>query len=143
MKTKKENGLAGIDMVIAIIAIMIFSTLIISMIHNNTIENVKLKKETLAMIYITEIFENIGIQSYDNLPIGTYSDIGANEYDEKIESLIPDNAISNYKIDMKIEENLDGLVKNENILKKIELTLTYKVVNKSYTCYMERMKIKE
>ena len=52
-------------------AVMIFSSLIFAMIFNNAVENVKLKKETMAMIYITEIFETIG--SNTSIIFHTYS----------------------------------------------------------------------
>ena len=140
---RKNNGLAGVDIIIAIIAITIFSTLIISMIYSNVMENVKLKKETLAMIYITEIFENIGIEDYNNLPIGSYQNIKVNEYDERIEQLVPDTILEGYIIDMVITENLDGVTTNEGILKKIQITITYEVGEKTFSSSMERLKIKE
>ena len=91
MKTRGDRGLATVDMIIAIIAIMIFSSLIVSMMYSNVMENVKLKKETLAMIYMTEIFENVGRENYSNLSVGTYEDITVNTYDEYIEGLIPED----------------------------------------------------
>ena len=66
MKIKEENALAGIDMVIAIVIVIIFSVIILTLITNNALENLKTAKETMAMICITQIFENIGIQSYDD-----------------------------------------------------------------------------
>lgn len=143
MKIKQNKGIAGIDMVIAIIAVTIFSTLIISMMYNNVVENVKLKKETLAMIYITEIFENVGIENYTNLTVGDYTDIGANDYAEEIEALIPEEVISDYKVDLIITDELDNVTENEDILKKVQITLTYDVNDKTYTSSMQRMKIKE
>ena len=143
MKLKKEKALAGVDVVIAVVAITIFSTLIISLISNNVIENVKLKKDSLAMIYITEIFENIGIESYSNLENGDYEDIGNSDYNTNIENLIPQEALDIYKVDLVITDQLEDLENNENIIKKIVVTLTYNVNNKNYTYSMERMKIKE
>ena len=143
MKLKKEKALAGVDVVIAVVAITIFSTLIISLISNNVIENVKLKKDSLAMIYITEIFENIGIESYSNLENGDYEDIGNSDYNTNIENLIPQEALDIYKVDLVITDQLEDVENNENIIKKIVVTLTYNVNNKNYTYSMERMKIKE
>lgn len=143
MKIKKNSGLAGIDMVIAIVAIAIFSTLIISMMYSNVMENVKLKKETLAMIYITEIFENVGIGNYDNLTTGNYVDITNNEYIEEIEKLIPESFPKDYKVSINITDELYGVTNNEDILKKIELTLTYEIGDKTFSSSMQRMKIKE
>lgn len=131
MKTKKESGLAGIDIIIAIIAVTIFSTLIISLMYSNVVENIKLKKETLAMIYITEIFENIGIETYDNIT------------QENINNLVPSEVNDLYQVEMTITNQLEDVNNNEDIIKKVQVTLTYVIDNKTYTCTMERMKIKE
>ena len=141
MKIKKNNGLAGIDIIIAIIAIMLFSTLIISMIHNNLIENVKLKKENLAMIYITEIFESIGIQDYNNEAYNSLS----GEYTEILvaNDLVTQEILDNFKVEMAVITELDGVTDNEDILKKVRVRLTYNIGNKTYVSSMERMKIKE
>lgn len=143
MKIRDNKGLAGVDMIIAIIAVMIFSTLIVSMMYSNVMENVKLKKETLAMIYITEIFENVGIENYDNLSVGSYEDIVANTYDDYIEGLIPEDLLEGYEVDVVIKNELEGVTTNEDILKKVQLTLTYEVGDKIFSSSMERMKIKE
>lgn len=143
MKVRNNKGVAGVDIVIAIIAITIFSTLIISMIYSNVTENVKLKKENLAMIAITEIFEKVGIENYSNLENGTYNDIGNNNYSEVIENLVPQYAIDNFKVDLIITDQLEDVNNMENIIKKIKITLTYEVGNKTYNCSMQRMKVKE
>ena len=140
---KKESGLAGIDVVIAIVALMIFSGLIFSMMYSNVMENVKLKKETLAMIYMTEMFENIGIEDYSNLENGDYQDIGNNNYDYTIENIVPKEAQTEFKVDILITDELENVESNENIMKKIIVTLTYEINNKNYICSMERMKVKE
>lgn len=143
MKVKKENGLAGVDLVIATIAIIAFSTIIVFLMFNNTMENVKLKKETLAMIYMTEIFENVGIEDYSNLANGNYEDINNNSYDISIENLLPLNMQKGYKVDITITNELENVENNEDIIKKIVVTLTYSINNKDYTYSIQRMKIKE
>lgn len=131
MKVKKNNGFVGIDMVIAIIALMIFSTLIITMIYNNIVANVKLKKDALAMIYITEIFENIAIADY------------ANVTQDNKNAFIPIGALEVFNVNLNITNNLDGVTAGEDIIKKVKATLTYEVDGKNYSCSMERMKVKE
>lgn len=131
MKFKSKKGLAGIDMVIAVIAVVIFSTLIVSLIYYNATENVKITKETLAMIYITEIFENIGMASYDDIT------------EANINNLIPQGVDNGYTVDITIDnQNIENDEK-EDIIKKITAKLTYEVGNKTYTCSMQRLKVKE
>ena len=143
MKIKREKGLAGVDLVIAVIAVMAFSTVIVFLMQGNVNENVKLKKDTLAMIYITEIFENVGMESYQNLENGTYEDIGNNDYISSIENLLPLDMAKGYKVDITITNGIENVANNEDIMKKVVVTLTYSLNNKNYTCTMERMKIKE
>lgn len=131
MKRNKEKGLAGIDIVIAIIAIMIFSTLIISMIYNNLVENVKLKKGTLAMIYLTEIFENVAIEKYENV---TQSNIG---------NFIPEQMKDIFQVEILVATDFEGITNAENIMKKVTVKLSYQIDDKTYNCSMERIKIKE
>lgn len=132
MKTREKKAIVLMDILIAIVAVMIFSTLIISMISNNIVENVKLKKDTLAMIYITEIFENIAIEDYDNV-------IQAN-----VEQFIPEQANINYNVQISIVNGtFNSSTPYEDIMKKVKVTLTYEVGGKNYICSMERIKIKE
>lgn len=128
MNIKKDTGLAGIDMAIAVIAIVIFTTLILGLMCSNALENVKISKETMAMLYITEIFENIGISDYDNVT------------EENKELFIPEELYNNYEVDMSIANAEE---KEQNILKKINIVLKYNVGNKTYSCSAERLKSKE
>lgn len=129
---KKNNGFVGIDMTIAVMAIIIFSGLIIFLMYNNFLENVKIKREALATIYLTETLENIGIESYDNINI-----------DNK-ENLISANAIENgYDIQLTISDFYEDDTTKEDIIKKVVATISYKIGNKNYQHSMERVKIKE
>ena len=127
---KEEKALAGIDMVIAIIVVIIFSTIILNLITNNGLENVKNAKESMAMIYITEIFENIAIAEYEEVT------------EENNYIFIPEEALDRYKIELEIEENFEG-VSEEDIIKKVKVTLFYEINNKEYNYYMERLKIRK
>lgn len=48
-----------------------------------------------------------------------------------------------YKVDIIITNELENVENNEDIIKKIVVTLTYSINDKDYTYSMERMKIKE
>ena len=136
---KNNNGFVGIDMAIAIFAIITFSVLIISLMYNNFLENAKIKKEALATIYLTETLENVGIANYD--------DITQENIDNGVINLIPPE-IENYNYTMKIEVltdilSLSDAQKQTGIVKKVKATISYKVGNKNYQHIMERAKIKE
>lgn len=132
MNIKKNTGLAGIDVVIAVIAVIIFTTLILAIMSSNAKESVKIAKETMAMVYITEIFENIGIADFDEVT------------EENKENFIPDEVKKNYNVELVVKEDFEEIEETkEKIIKKIELKLTYQIGNKTYSCSAERLKSKE
>ena len=132
MKIRSKKGLAGVDMVIAIMAVMLFSTILISLIYYNTVENGKVTKETLAMIYITE---NIGIEE----------DFEKITEENIIEDLVPNKVKDSYDIEITVSDDFEEVPENQEnkIIKKITAKLTYEVGNKLYSCSMERLKVKE
>lgn len=133
MKSNKEKGFIGIDMVLAILAIMIFSALIASLMYTNTLENLKVRRETLATIYLTEILENIGITTYDEV------------IQENVNNFIPANLEEDkYNVEITISDDID-LINNEeeNIIKKVVATISYELGNKNYQHSIGRIKIKE
>ena len=133
MKIKKANGFVGIDMAVALVAIMAFSGLIISLMYNNYLSNVKLKKTALATIYLTEIFENVGIASYDY--------VTQENVDEFIPNTLEEN---NYQVKITVDTNLNiSETQNEDIVKKVTAVISYSINNKEYQYTMERLKIKE
>lgn len=132
MVFKRNNALAGIDMIIAVFSVIVFSVIILTLISNNVLENVKTTKETMAMIYMTEIFEKIGIADYDAV------------LEENKDSFVTEEILNNYEVEMEVTDTFENIEeKNEPILKKIKLTLKYEIGNKTYSCSMQRLKIKE
>lgn len=132
MKVKKENAFVGVDMAIAIIAIFVFSGLIITLMHSNFLENLKIKTEALAIIYLTETLENVAIADYDYIT------------ENDIETCIPDELKeTNYQIKLEISDLELSEDKNEDIIKKVIATISYTLGEKNYEYSMERMKIKE
>ena len=141
MKVKKENALVGIDMVITVVVVIIFSVIILTLITNNAMENVKTTKDTMAMIYITEIFEKIAIKPYDDV---VYNNLNS-DYTEITEenSLVSQEIIDKFKTEIAVITEFEELKNSEEICKKIKVKLTYEVADKKYERVMERLKIKE
>lgn len=131
MKIKNEKGFVGIDAAIAIIAVVVFSGLIISLMYNNFLENVKIKREALASIYLTEIFENIAVTDYGDI---------TQDYVNGAESGIISNEIGEQGFTVNLTVTEDD---EEKITKKITATISYEVNDKKYEHTMERIKIKE
>lgn len=137
MKTKTKDGYVGIDMAIAIVSVIVFSGLIFSLMYYNALENVKLRKQALATIYLTETMENIAIEDYENIT-------QENIQNQSI-SLVPtDMDTQKYNIDIEVNPLvLSPEKQDENIAKKVKATITYTVQDKTYQYSMERTKAKE
>lgn len=133
MRINSNKGFVGVDMVLAILAIIIFSAIIVSMMYNNFLENSKINRQALAIIYLTETLENVGIAAYDDVT------------QENINNFIPSD-IGEYNYEMKVEVTTDDLVlsndQQEDIIKKVKATISYKIGNKNYEHSMERIKAK-
>ena len=137
MKIKSKKGFVGVDMTLAIVAVILFSVLIIALMTNNLIEIIKVNKKALATVYLTETMENIGIAKYE--------DITQEKIDSLATNLIPkDSEQKGYKIKIEVNEDI-GIEdeKAEDLLKKVKVIISYDVSNKNYECSMERLKAKE
>lgn len=131
MKIKSNKGFVGIDMVLSILAIMIFSIIIVSMMYNNFLENLKINRQALAIVYLTETLENVGIATYEEVTQNNIDDGTINLFPSDIEN-------TGYNINMVVE----NLELSEDIIKKVTATISYKLGNKTYEHSMERIKAK-
>lgn len=127
---KSKRGITGVDAIIAIIAIMIFTSTILALMYNVKMENLKIKAKALASVYMTEILENIGITEYDEVT------------SENIELIpqMPEALNAKINVSKIIEEDT---TKTEDILKKVTVTISYKIGNKTYQETTQRLKTKE
>lgn len=121
-------------MVVAILAIITFSGLIFSLMSSNLLENLKVRSQAMATIYLTETLENIGIASFESVT------------QDNSDMFIPEEAKdSKYVINLQIKESNELFNEDstkENIIKKVIATVSYKVGNKDYQCTMQRIKAK-
>lgn len=128
---KKQTGLTAVDISIAIVAIMIFTSIIMSLMYNVRNENLRIKAKALATIYLTEISENIGIAKYEQVTEDNSNIIPEN---------IPDSFITKVKVESPYSSENDD---KKDIIKKVNIEIKYTINNKSYTENFERLKIKE
>ena len=113
----------------AIIAFMIFTPLIFGLIFNNAVENAKLEKEAMAMIYITDIFEKIGEKSYEYV---TETQILA--------KLVSTEVRNKYHVEVNVQDIFKNSNNYEDIVKRITITLSYQVNGEIYSVTMKRIK---
>lgn len=128
---KNNKGFTQTDIVIAIIAIIFFTTLILALMTNVKVEGTKLKGKLLANIYLTEALENVGILQYDDITEENKNSI----FPEMTDVFTPQLSISK----LTDEDN----TKDEDVIKKVEVKITYQVGNKTYEESAKRLKVKE
>lgn len=128
---KNSKGFTQTDIVVAVIALIFFTTLIVALMANVKVESTKLKGKLLADIYLTEALENVGILQYDYI---------TEENKDLIFPSMTDVFDSQISVSKIKDEDQD---KEDDIIKKVELKITYKIGNKTYEESAKRLKVKE
>ena len=136
MKLKNNKGYVAIDMAVAIIGIIVFSGLIISLMYSNFLENAKTKKETIAVIYLTELMENIGIATYEKVTQENIENLKPKDLTKE-----PDKDIN--EVNIQIGHPVDEKEEPVEFIKTITAQISYTVGNKTYSNTLQRIKIKE
>lgn len=129
---KSEKGLTGIDIALTIIIVVLFTSIIFSLMYNVKQQNLKQTYKLASNIYLTETLENIGIEDYDDIVAANYNE------NSDLKPEMPN--ILSEKIEVEsISENSD----REDIIKKVTVTISYKIGNKTYEESAQRLKIKD
>lgn len=128
---KNSKGFTQTDIVVAVVAIIFFTTLIVALMTNVKVQSAKLKGKLLANIYLTEALENVGILQYDYV---------TEENKDLIFPKMTDVFTSQLSISKLTDEDN---TKDEDVIKKVEVKITYKIGNKTYEETAQRLKVKE
>ena len=113
---------------------MLFTSIILSLMYNIKQQNLKQIYAMASNIYITETLENIGIADYEDV-VATTS--------ENNSELIPElPEMIKERIELENIEN-EASYDNEELIKKVKVTVSYKIGNKTYENVAYRLKIKE
>ena len=64
---KKENGFTSVDAVIAMMIVVIFVTIMSSVMYSVYIEQTEAKRTAVALNYAVDIFEKIGEMNYSEV----------------------------------------------------------------------------
>ena len=127
---RNKKGLTGVDISIAVIAIILFSSIILSLMYNVKLENLKIKAKIQANIYLTEIAEKIGVADYDDVT-------------SENTNLFPGEITDAYIAKIEVSKFSDEDTSKEDIIKKVKITISYKIGNKTYEESLQRLKVKE
>lgn len=128
---KNNKGFTQTDIVVAVVAIIFFTTLIVALMTNVKVQGTKLKGKLLANIYLTEALENVGILQYDYVTEENKDLI----FPKMTDVFTPQLSISK----LTDEDN----TKDEDVIKKVEVKITYQIGNKTYEETAQRLKVKE
>ena len=128
---KNSKGFTQTDIVVAVVAIIFFTTLIVALMTNVKVQITKLKGKLLADIYLTEALENVGILQYDYVTEENKNLI----FPKMTDVFTPQLSISK----LTDEDN----TKDEDVIKKVEVKITYQIGNKTYEETAKRLKVKE
>lgn len=137
MKIKEEKGITGIDIATGIIIIIISSTAILALYYQIYIHMVSIKIHETAIVYITDIFEQIDLADYDS--VDTESEIK----DSIIKNQIQEPYTYEIAVDKYIESS-ENTTQNKDIIEKITIKISYQINDKeNRTFEMSKIKIKE
>ena len=129
---KSEKGLTGIDIALTVIIVVIFTSIIFSLMYNVKYQNLKQVYKLASNIYLTETLENIGIEDYDDIVT-----VGYNENSD-LKPEMPNIFSEQIQVE-SISQNSD----REDIVKKVTVTISYSINSKTYEEVAQRLKIKE
>lgn len=141
---KNKNGATTVDLTIAMIAILIFVTVMTSVSYNAYSSGMEAKRSAIALNYAVDIFEHIGELDYSDVKASnSLLDIEALkdfEYGEIVSSDTKDTVngkIGTYNIRIDIED-----YKAEGVIKIITLTITYSISrDKEEKLELQRLKV--
>ena len=138
IKKSKNGGFAGVDIVIALGIISITLLILAAMYINTYIANVEIERRTQAINYATQIFEKISEYYYGDITNEKFA-VTTNVYGNKevVGIEIPEGYTVNIDIEnYKTEEALD-------VVKNINIQVSYKVGEKNNTLVLSKYKTKE
>lgn len=124
MKLKSNKGFTGIDISVAVVVFIIFSSVVATLFYNYVITSKKIERKTIATNLCIEIIEALKESPFDEL-------IKTSETPMSIEDL---QTISGKTINLPNgyvpEINIEDY-KDENIIKILRVTISYKENNKT------------
>lgn len=144
-KLLEEKGIIIADAIIALVIIILFSGLIITLITKVTVESKKVKIYSKQMDYITEIFEKVEQLAYDDVTEGNLIDyINTQNLDVvKAASDLPSVAqTAAYKIAINVENynETEGNTDKLDYIKIIKVTVKSTLAGRDYLTEMSRIK---
>ena len=145
-KIKQNKGITGIDIVISVIVITIFVALIASLVYKINFNGKKVERKNIALSYAINEVEKIKQQGY----IADYDNVGLKQEEvlEKHSHDIQDQngEFSGYYKEILVKDYIafqGNEDKSPNILKKITVTISFKLGNEDVSMSISTYVVKE
>ena len=131
-KIKSENGFTMQDLMIALVIIMIFVGVITTTMYTVYKLNIETNLTSQMTAYAVQILEDIDKISYEEVT----SDLSAT-YNEKFS--IPES----FKIDIQVSNYGEGTENIQDVMKIVNLRISYTLQGNEQQFTVQRLKIKE
>lgn len=131
---KNQKGIAATDSIIAVLIIILFTGIIMTLSYNIYLTSTLITRNSQASEYAIKIFEETEKVYYDDLT------------QEYVDNYINTLSISTgYIVNVTIEtyDNLETEEQEEDVVKVITLEITYKLANKDKVLQMTKIKKRE
>lgn len=159
-KIREQKGFATSDALIAVLIIILFSGLIATISYNVYLSNSSIKRMSRATGYITNVFEYIDKEYYDNITVNglknyinnnqtTFNtannliNISSNNANEATTTIGNSNPAFTMDIYIEYYNKTQGNTDKLDLVKEITMTVKYKLGNKNQEITMTRNKAKE
>lgn len=139
MKKYHEKGATGIDIVGGMVIFAFASVLVVNLYYQIYVTTVSTKVHQVAIGCVTEVFEKIDLEDYDNIT------------EAKIEEFINNAKMNEYFNEEKNSSHVEYSITNyakktsedKDILKKINITVVYNIGGNEVTFPMSKIKVRE
>lgn len=146
MKRKNLKGQRGIvvsDAILAILIILLFTGIIISLITNIVMESTKIKMNSQQLDFAVELLEHIETMPYENVTEDNLIKYVNDKNAEYVSAgTTVDTLTTPYKIGIKVEKynETEGNTDKLDIIKIVTLTIENSIEDKQYSTTISRIK---
>ena len=132
LNIKSEKGFTIQDLIIALFLLSLFVTFLSSMMYSVYLTNAKTNLTSQMATYAVQILEDIDKISYEEVN----SDL-AQKYHAKF------NIPEEYNIDLQVSNYGEGVANIQDVMKIVNLTISYTMQDETEQFSTQRLKIKE
>lgn len=135
LNIKGNNGITGIDLVVAIIIITIFIGLLTSLMVGLYKQATDIQKSANAMSYATQILEKVDEKTFEEVKDLNFVENLKNSG----EITIPEG----YTVTYEVSDLPDVASEVNEVMQKVKVRIDYKILNEEKSMFLVKLKIKE